>query len=443
MVKAEYQLESAASELLHVHLNEWETCEILECAALPEDARTQILLQALAHQNKLVITEHRHGLTIETTSFVGRIRVGNLDITIQPKIPQLPLMRLLRYAYGLRQVSSFAQTDFEATAQTFQDLLIQQLAVEVEDLLSRGLHREYIRLEENLSIPRGRINMGAIARSGVLTAAVLPCTFHQRQENILLNRVLISGLSLATRLTADVPLRARLRRIAGILGETITPVHLDSHVFAMSKLAMNRLTSRYQPAILLIALLWENQGLTLDGQASQIPLPGFLFDMNRFFQALLFRFLSENLPEHRVEQEHRLRQVFRYNSQYNPRHQCAPTPRPDYAIWKGQSLAAILDAKYRDLWKTALPPEWLYQLSIYALSQPAERTAAILYPAMESAASEARIDIYEPTRGHSDSRVILRPVPMLRLDAALTSNAVAAHRERRALASWMAFGCAG
>src|SRR5690348_2044615 len=129
MRKAENQSNSGGAGVLQVRLREWErfptgTGDICQDVALPEDAHTRVLVQALAQQNKLIVTEHRRGLTIEATSFVGRIRIGALDITIRPKIPSLPLMRLLRYAYGLRHLSPFAPTDFAAATQTFQDLLI-------------------------------------------------------------------------------------------------------------------------------------------------------------------------------------------------------------------------------------------------------------------------------------------------------------------------------
>ena len=415
--------------------------ELLEGVTLPEDPQTQALVQALAQQNKLRITEFRRGMVIETTSWVGRVTLGSLEITVQPKLKGLPLVRLLRYAYGLRHLDLSADAEFAVSAWSFLDLLIHELAREAESLIARGLRREYVRREADLSAPRGRIDVGRLARSGGVVMASLPCTFYERREDTLLNQVLRAGLLLAAGLTADVGMRARLRRLCAGLGDAVSPIRLGGQVLVRAERAVSRLTAAYEPALTLIRLLWENQGLTLEGDAPRVELPGFLFDMNTFFQALLSRFLSENLPGYRLEDEHRLRGVFAYDPAFNPRHQRAPTPRPDFVLWRGHELAAILDAKYRDLWSTSLPPEWLYQLSVYAMSQPVARTTTILYPTVGGGAEEARVDIRDPVHGDGRAQVILRPVDVAELDLLLGAGiGASAARGRQALALRLAFG---
>ena len=49
-------------------------------------------------RGRLDIREVYEGLEITSTSFVGRVGVGPLRIAITPKLPAMPLARLLRYA---------------------------------------------------------------------------------------------------------------------------------------------------------------------------------------------------------------------------------------------------------------------------------------------------------------------------------------------------------
>jgi 5-methylcytosine-specific restriction enzyme subunit McrC len=178
---------------------------------------------------------------------------------------------------------------------------------------------------------------------------------------------------------------------------------------------MNRLTVAYEPAISLIEIMLDSSGVSLQGAPQEPRLPGFLFDMNRFFQRLLGRFLRENLPDHRVQEEKGIKGMMAYSREHNPRNCRAPAPRPDYCVKTKDGKTLLLDAKYRDLWSEDLPREMLYQLAIYALSQKPPGRATILYPTMDSAASDSVVRIYEPAFGNPRAEVVQRPVNLREL----------------------------
>ncbi len=119
-----------------------------------------------------------------------------------------------------------------------------------------------------------------------------------------------------------------------------------------------------------------------------------------------------------------------------------PPPRPDYMIVQNKKVCSILDAKYRDLWEHDLPMHWLYQLAMYALSQPEGTYATILYLTMDERAREARIAINDPIHGSNRAHVVLRPVNLLQLDQLITEerNTVAGFAAASSYARWLAFG---
>ena len=286
----------------------------------------------------------------------------------------------------------------------------------MRELLERGIARDYVPVREALTSPRGRIDFLALATQSSGASATLPCLHHPRSGDHLLNQVVLAGLGLAHRNAEDGALASLAGRQSRWLAEYARPVRLSGAVLNQAKRALNRLVAPYEYIVRLIEILHFGSLVDLidDADRSQ-PLPGFLFDMNRFFQSLLERFLSENLPGLHVQCEHGLTDMMRYMDAHNPRQRRSPSPRPDYAITRKGKVLSLLDAKYRDLWERSLPRDMLYQLSIYALSQPKGATAAILFPTTDATARASRIEIREPMAGGSAGFVALRPVKLGRL----------------------------
>jgi len=61
------------------------------------------MAEYLTNNGRMEVLELAQGLEIRTNSWVGRVVLGDLTITIQPKITGGPMLHLLRYAYGGRR----------------------------------------------------------------------------------------------------------------------------------------------------------------------------------------------------------------------------------------------------------------------------------------------------------------------------------------------------
>jgi 5-methylcytosine-specific restriction enzyme subunit McrC len=389
----------------------------------------------------LSVVELRNGLSVRSTSFVGRVELGSLAVTIVPKITGMRLLTLLRYAYGLRNLDLSSAVDYHAEDAGFVDLLLSQLAAEARELLSRGLCRRYVAVSESLALPKGRVDMQRLAIQGGVTRAALPCVHHPRQEDVLLNRVLLAGVCLGADLATEFGLKRRLRSLAGAIQESVAPVPLSRDLLARAERQLNRLTVAYEPALVLIKMLVASLGIGLEEGPSEVRLRGFLFDMNRFFEALISRFLHEYLSGYEVQDQYQLRDMMSYVDKYNPRDRRAPLPRPDYVIKKAAAVVAILDAKYVDLWEKDLGRDILYQLAIYAMSQKRGVNAVALYPSAAGPRPEARIELRDPVAGVDRAQVILRAVDLAQLEALVSQRKTAAVlRDASRLARELVFG---
>ena len=200
-----------------ITLSEWEHKTIPYREPDDSDPLTPdkaIALSRSSLDGKVQFRATADGLEIDTFSFVGLLQVGPIRLIITPKINELRLAPLLRYAYGLRHLARFGEVSMPTTAFGFHDLLVSLLLSEAEELVYRGLSRSYIEISGPLESPRGRLDTMAIVRRGGLRDSTLPCFYFERSSDNLLNQVLRAGLTLAASVTTDPDLRRATLRLA-------------------------------------------------------------------------------------------------------------------------------------------------------------------------------------------------------------------------------------
>ncbi|VWX60062.1 conserved hypothetical protein [Burkholderiales bacterium 8X] len=429
--------EECIRPLTVIRLSEWTTLSPknepqLKGQAIPEGRARQLVDQL---QGRVDIRPSFEGLEISSSSYVGRVDVGPLRILIEPKLDAMPLTRLLRYAYGLSDLEVHEETRANTGHGGIVDLLIALLCEEGTGLASRGLTRRYTARVEDLASPRGALLMKEVIRNGGVREPNLPCRHFERSADWHLNQLVRTGLEQAAHMTEDPTLRHRCMRLAHMLADVRPLKGLTVAEIDRAEHDLDRTTSAYAPMLGLIRLLHQAEGFTFEISETN-RLPGFLFDMNAFFQRLLSRFLREHATGVRIADEVQIRELFCYAPGGNPQNLRPPRPRPDYALYEGKTLRRFLDAKYRDIWERRLPSKWLYQLSLYAMASP-EPTSLLLYPTMNAAAKDALLQVRWPVPGvGADARVVTRPVDLLYLSGLLDPNRKeVATTQREALAA--------
>jgi len=431
--------------LVAVTLSEWETLRPDPSSPLAGwnfdgNLQARKLAEQLTASRRIEVLELSRGLQLRAGSFIGRFALGDLTVTVHPKLADAPFLHLLRYAYSLRNLDLHEPVASAATRWSFQDLLIHQLIAETTELLARGIHREYARTFDELGSPRGRIVFNRIPGNLAAARATLPCIYYPRCEDIILNQVVLGGIAFATQL-ATGDLQIRLRRLVTRFSTSVRRRRLDRTLLRLAWRQMDRRTSAYRAPLTIISLLLQDYGLSLESPTTSLVLRGFLFDMNRFFQALVSRFLHDYLQDYHIQDQHRLKSLFSYDANRNPRGKKAPIQKPDFVIMRSGKIVAMLDAKYRELWEKPLPREMLYQVALYAISQENQRReAVILYPTLSSTAVDQAILIHDPVTGEARAEVVLRPVNLLQLDHLLRDKSRQSETCKRTLAYRIAFG---
>jgi 5-methylcytosine-specific restriction enzyme subunit McrC len=425
---------------VQILLTEWEsagpqTRPVLRNLSLGSDEAVAAACDPLRSQ--LDVRQERAGVRIAATSFVGRVRVGPLLVTITPKLDPEPLSQLLRYGYGIDDLALQEVMPTSSQFHGLHDLLVAMLIHEVELLLRLGLARQYVRVADDLALPRGRIAVGVIAARGGLCEARLPCVFHDRKLDWRLHRVLRAGLGRAATLATPGQLARHAARLESSFAESVGSFRLDVTQVERAERELTRLTERYRPTLTLIRLICGADGVALEPTPKVTSVSGFLFDMNRFFQRLLSRFLRENLSDAHIEDERSIRTMLTYDPAANPRHQRAPAIRPDFAVFVQRKLRFYADAKYRDVWANGPPVQWLYQLHAYASAAP-DKLSIMLYPTADPTAQPERIIGRPPAGEGPATAIVLRPLHLPTIASAVSRAGSVARRA--ALAREMVWG---
>lgn len=410
-----------------LELTEWSTLgpnDAPELRGIYMTDDMQRVADVVAHRVKF--HELRTGLEIRTHSYVGRIGLGHLDIHIKPKLEALTLLPLLRYAYGLREIRMLPETSAPMSELGLQELLLSLLVADLGELLRHGLLHRYVRKHVDLESPRGQIDIDELARRGGILSASLPCIVDERSQDWHLNRVLRAGVEFAASLTGDSLLRRQLHRLSNMF-TAVHPIALTIHEVDAALRGLTRQTDACSSALEIIRLLLDANGVDPDDGTASRRTWGYLFDMNLFFQRLLSRFLREYLEGLTIVDEESIRGVFTYARSQNPRNRRLRSPRPDYALYRDRALLTYLDAKYRDLWETRLPTEWLYQLALYASFAP-RRHSILLYATTRGGVLDQRIDIHQPIGAATpgSASVTIRPVILQEMAQALAADDVRA-----------------
>ncbi|WP_209121162.1 McrC family protein [Alkalihalobacillus sp. BA299] len=395
-------------------MKEWESTFIPEME-LANDETTQAIVHWLNEKKMLEIIELKNGLSIQTNSFIGTIVIGDLQLTITPKIKGVELMTLLNYAYSVKDLKIVNQADFQLDAFPFFDILIFQLYGYADQLVKRELVRGYVRKKEDLSSPKGRLDFNQLVREKHLQKTTLPSIYFERNEDHLLNQVLLAGLKLSIQMVQDDQLKKSLQRLCSQLEEYISPILLNRQRLQQADSHINRLSEHYRPIVEIITLLYQAQGLEIEGFDNPIHLNGFLFDMNVFFEAFVEKLIRDFVPYYSLREQFKLHETFHYAPGYNPKRRKSPTPRPDYALLKKNKVVKLADAKYKDLWENALPRDMLYQLAIYALSSGDNKSSTIIYPSQNDLASTQKININNPMTNDKMATVVLKPINLNKL----------------------------
>lgn len=334
-------------------LREYQTAVGVELSAVERDT-----LQRLAPSIIIRPTVGREGTyDLTPSSVVGAITIGEIAVTVQPKLPIDRLLFLLSYSLDRHPLKP---TIFEfSEADSLVEAIAASFVAQTRRALRRGVLQSYQTREESLQTVRGRILFDDQLRSRFGLAVPLEVRFDEFTEDIEENRLLRAALDRLRRM------RVRSKKIANdldffdqVLGN-VRLVQYDPR--QLPNLHWTRLNERYRYAVALASLILRST--SFESGQGQTRASAFLVDMNSVFEDFVVRALRDALRlDERTFPQGAWGRRLRLDTSGRI------VLRPDISWWDGSSCAFVGDIKYKRAGGSEVPNADLYQLLAYTVA---------------------------------------------------------------------------
>ncbi len=309
----------------------------------------------------------RH-VTLHATSYVGTIKTPNYTITIKPKIGNLNFFKMLVYSEKFLDLPSF---DGELEIEEGDDLVdfMAKLFYEsISPIIQEGIYRNYTSVTEEIPTIRGKLLIAQNIRNPRISKEKFFCEYDEFSADILENQVLLYCSKLLSELVVGKNIKEKLIQTQQFLEkEGVSEKFLD--IYHLDQITYQKFNEHYEKILKLCEFILR---ITWYGDFSnneEIPINGFLYNMNSLFQDFITIALKEKLSSYTVKREPKdstLLETKPIISDGIPTKPIKATAlKPDIVIETKGVPKLVIDTKY----KGDVPPAGDYYQSLaYALT---------------------------------------------------------------------------
>lgn len=313
---------------------------------------------------------------LHATSYVGVVSLpGGLTIEIRPKVEDAELLSLLQYSQGVQ-----AETIEEETSLRKGNDFIRALATlfeaELDNVIQRGLIREYRRTDDTEDHVRGRIAVQRQLQRHGPQPTRFECSYDTLTQDTVLNQAILHATDLILQLIGDNHPGKALQRHKQVLQRAVelrpvSPAELNA-------VELSRLASHYEDLYRLTRLVLS--GIYTDelraGSRSSFSL---LVNMNKIFEGIVERALDAVFEESAVSvesQEHEQNLLWGGSREIGI--------KPDILVVEGGATVFVGDAKWKQDSEDSREPSNndLYQALAYQVAF--DVPGILFYPAQDN-----------------------------------------------------------
>jgi len=351
-----------------ITLTEYESRE----AQLTRDEVTT-LLREFSGKLDVVPTLVPDTYSLHAKQFVGHIVSRTCRITIKPKVPIGNLFRMLWVAYGLKEFRP--QYMWLASLDSLFEFVVDLFTCEARRLITRGLLKDYVPLEENLNLVRGKILVAQTLQTNLGRKHLNYCEYSEFTADTVENQLLkLASVALLNRAYETEGLRQRLRQNVNSLARVSLRHHRPE---VTDTIVFHRLNAHYKPVIDLCRFILDS--CSVSGAFGDRRFYSFLVDMNKLFEhfvtKIIFKALEGN-AEISAKKQHRT--ALDVGAHVDV--------QPDLVLLTAGRPSVVLDAKYKRLETEETRNTDVYQVLAYCKAFGCG-LAGLIYPSWEGRGS--------------------------------------------------------
>ena len=312
---------------------------------------------------------------VKFNQYVGVLQVGKRLIEVLPKADKDDgedlwrnrLIDMLR-ATGTLQVENTSSSQLKIKPNSVLDLYFELLIAEMEQLLHRGLVKQYRQTTGNRTALKGSLQFAQHLNHNLVHQErfyVRHTTYDRRH---LLHQILYEALLLLQRLNTHPQLHHRIGRL---LLDWPEQDRLKAYPALFDRITFNRKTIYYRSAIQIAKMLLLNYHPDVSrGQEDVLAL---MFDMNQLWERFVYVSLRKYAPEGITVHAQNTK------SFWTPDQGQKRMMRPDILFKSAGQKTIVLDTKWKRPNGYGPSPDDLRQLYVYLKYYGAEK-AALVYP---------------------------------------------------------------
>ena len=204
------------------------------------------------------------------------------------------IYHMLAYAFRTLNQENYEDIAVESFDEMY-DLLAAILAKGIGVQLKRGLYREYINRQEELSVMRGKINIPGTIKNRLVHERVLTCEFDELSENNLYNQILKTTIMLLLR-NAKVKTEYKDDLKKKMLFFSNVDM-LEPALIKWSAIRFQRNNQTYRMLISICQLIIEGMLITTD--AGDYRLAKFVDEQHicRLYEKFILEYYNKHFPE--------------------------------------------------------------------------------------------------------------------------------------------------